>query len=232
MPEPLTPSTGWNVVHLFCRRTGSADAAGVRAAVKAVAEGDDHQIVAFAVIGHKADIGFLALGPDLWRLRQLQTGLQQAGLEIADSYVSLTEVSDYAKDMPADMLTPRLYPRLPPDGMRAICFYPMSKRRGDPQQGQNWYTLPFDERKELMHEHGATGRTFRGRVLQLVTGSAGLDDFEWGVTLFGVHPDDLKECVYRMRYDTASAAFAEFGVFTTGVVGELDEVLAEVGLAS
>ena len=78
--------------------------------------------------------------------------------------------------------------------------------------------------------HGATGRTFAGRVLQLVTGSTGIDDYEWGVTLFGVNPDDLKACVYEMRYDEASARFAEFGPFVTGVVGTLDEVLDAVGV--
>jgi chlorite dismutase len=83
-----------------------------------------------------------------------------------------------------------------------------------------------------MMGHGATGRTFARRVLQLVTGSTGLDDYEWGVTLFGVHPDDLKACVYQMRYDEASARFAEFGPFVTGAVGTLDEVLASVGVRS
>jgi chlorite dismutase len=111
--------------------------------------------------------------------------------------------------------------------MNAFCFYPMTKRR-DPEQ--NWYELPYEERLELMYEHGKSGRTFSGRVVQLVTGSVGLDDFEWGVTLFGVHPDDLKACVYTMRYDRASARFAEFGPFTTGVVAPLDEVLRSVGL--
>ncbi|MDA8062109.1 MAG: chlorite dismutase family protein, partial [Actinomycetota bacterium] len=109
----------------------------------------------------------------------------------------------------------------------AICFYPMSKRRGE---SDNWYRLDFDERKRLMIEHGTSGRRFAGRVLQLVTGSAGLDDFEWGVTLFGVHPDDLKETVYAMRFDEASALYGEFGPFYAGVVGSAEEVLQDVGL--
>jgi hypothetical protein len=78
----------------------------------------------------------------------------------------------------------------------------MSKRR---HPDANWFTLPYDERKELMYEHGASGRNFAGRVLQVITGSTGLDDYEWGVTLFAVHPDDLKEVVYTMRFDRASA---------------------------
>jgi chlorite dismutase len=90
--------------------------------------------------------------------------------------------------------------------------------------------LDFEERKRLMLGHGAVGRTFRGRVLQFVTGSTGLDDWEWGVTLFAPHPDDLKACVYEMRFDEASAHYAEFGPFYSGMVADLGEVLgAEVG---
>ncbi len=193
-------------------------------AVKATRVAGD-QVVTVALLGHKADIGVMALGPDLWRLRALQTALRLAGLEPACSYVSLTEVSEYAEGVPEEMKQARLYPRLPPEEKPAFCFYPMSRRRGP---GDNWYSLSFDERKELMLGHGAMGRLFRGRVLQLVTGSTGLDDFEWGVTLFGEHPDDLKECVYRMRFDEASARFAEFGPFWTGMVGEIEGVLGSV----
>jgi chlorite dismutase len=104
----------------------------------------------------------------------------------------------------------------------------MSKMRG--AADQNWFTLPYDQRKDLMLEHGTSGRKFAGRVLQVVTGSTGLDDYEWGVTLFAVNPDDLKEVVYTMRFDRASAVYAEFGPFYTGLVGPLDEVLDRVGL--
>lgn len=222
----MSPSTGWAVLHLFCKLTAAADVQAVASAVKQAQSGH-HQVVTFAVLGHKADLGFMALGPDLRRLRELQASLQGAGLDIADSYVSLTEVSEYAKGMPEEMLQARLYPTLPPDGMRSVCFYPMTKRR---DAEQNWYTLPYEERERMMLEHGASGRTFRGRVLQLVTGSTGIDDYEWGVTLFGVHPDDLKECVYKMRFDEGSARYAEFGPFVTGMVGSVEEVLAQVGL--
>jgi chlorite dismutase len=228
MAEPLSPTTGWNVLHLFCAVTPLADAGAVGAAVKAL-EADEHQVVPVAVVGHKADVCLLALGPDLWRLRRFQTEVANAGLDVVDSYLSLTEVSEYAAGMPEERKLARLYPRLPPDGKRAFCFYPMSKRRGDVH---NWYELPYDDRELLMHGHGATGRTFAGRVLQLVTGSTGVDDYEWGVTLFAVHPDDLKECVYTMRFDEASTRFAEFGPFVTGVVGTLDDVLDAVGVHS
>jgi chlorite dismutase len=228
MAQPLSPTTGWNVLHLFCAVTPLADAGAVGAAVKAL-EAEEHQVVPVAVVGHKADVCLLALGPDLWRLRRFQTEVANAGLDVVDSYFSLTEVSEYAAGMPEERKLARLYPQLPPDGKRAFCFYPMSKRRGDVH---NWYELPYDDRERLMHGHGATGRTFAGRVLQLVTGSTGVDDYEWGVTLFAVHPDDLKDCVYTMRFDEASTRFAEFGPFVTGVVGTLDDVLDAVGVRS
>jgi chlorite dismutase len=223
--EPLSPAEGWGVLHLFCQIGPGADHEAVAAAVKA-AQADDYQVITFSVLGHKADLGFMALGPDLNRLRTLQAALQAAGLTLADSYVSLTEVSEYAKGMPAERLHMRLYPRLPPDGMRAFCFYPMSKRRGE---GHNWFALPYEEREQLMQGHGKTGRTFAGRVLQLITGSTGLDQYEWGVSLFAVRPDDLKDVVYTMRFDDASAHYAEFGPFYTGIVAEVEDVLAQIG---
>ena len=226
MPEPLAPTVGWGVLHLFCTVGPLADGDAVATAVKA-AEADGVQVVAAAMLGHKADVGVMALGPDLWRLRQLQTDLVGAGLEVGDSYVSLTELSEYAQGVPEELRQARLHPQLPPEGKPAFCFYPMSKRRGDVS---NWFTLPYDDRKALMYEHGASGRKFAGRVLQVVTGSAGLDDFEWGVTLFAVHPDDLKEVVYTMRFDEASARYAEFGPFYAGMVAPLAEVLTAVGL--
>jgi peroxiredoxin len=224
MAEPLGPGVGWGVLHLFCKLTRATDHEAVGQAVKA-AQGEDHQVVSFAVLGHKADLGFLAVGPDLWRLRRLQADLTNAGLELASSYVSLTETSEYAKDLPAEMIEPRLHPKLPPDGMRAFCFYPMSKRR---EEWANWYGTEFEERKRLMYEHGTSGRAFRGRIVQLITGSTGLDDFEWGVSLFAHDPADLKEVVYTLRFDEASHRFAEFGPFFTGLVGPVEEILAEL----
>jgi chlorite dismutase len=169
----------------------------------------------------------MALGADWWGLKRLQTSLQSAGLVVVDSYVSMTELSEYAQGLPEAMAQARLYPQLPPEGMSAWCFYPMSKQRGDVH---NWFSLPYEERKEMMYEHGASGRTFAGRVLQVVTGSTGVDDWEWGVTLFAQKPDDLKEVVYKMRFDRASTLYAEFGPFVTGAVGSLDEVLDAAGV--
>ncbi len=218
---PVAPSRGLNVVHLFCHPVGPVDSGAVRKAVdEAVEKG--LQVVTAAIIGAKADTCFMVLGEDLWDLRRFQSKIQAAGLRVAESYVSVTEVSEYAGGMPEKMLNDRLFPVLPPEGMPAFCFYPMSKRRGDQH---NWYALPYEERESLMRQHGQSGRNFRGRVLQVVTGSTGLDDWEWGVTLFAVHVDDLKDCVYTMRYDEASTLYGEFGAFYTGIVGTLDEVL-------
>ena len=229
--EAITPTTGWNVVHLFLKvPSGSAQAPDGRAALEAIerARKHDHQVVTASILGHKADLCVLGLGPDLRELRRLQTELRQAGLEVADSYVSLTEVSEYAGGVPEEMKKARLYPVLPPPSLEAFCFYPMSKRRAP--GAENWYSLPYDDRLKLMYGHGAVGREFRGRVLQLVTGSTGVDDYEWGVTLFGAHPDDLKDCVYTMRFDVASALYGEFGRFYSGFVGEAESVLADAGV--
>jgi hydrogen peroxide-dependent heme synthase len=218
----LTPSIGWNVLHLFCQVDPDLDTDALTQAVKS-AEADGYQVVPAALLGHKADLGLMVLGPDLWRLRRFQTEIQAAGATPVASYVSLTEVSEYAAGIPEEMRQARLFPQLPPEGKTAFCFYPMSKRR---TAEYNWYSLPFEDRKELMLGHGKVGRTFAGRILQVITGSTGLDDFEWGVTLFGVHPDDLKECVYEMRFDAGSAHYAEFGPFYSGMVGSLGDVLA------
>ena len=220
-PNPLVASRGLNVVHLFCHPEGEVDAGAVRKAVDdAVVAG--LQVVTAAIMGAKADTCFMVLGEDLWDLRKFQSKIQGAGFKVAESYVSVTEVSEYAGGMPEKMINDRLFPVLPPEGMRAFCFYPMSKRRGDEH---NWYALPYEEREQLMRQHGTSGRNFRGRIVQVVTGSTGLDDWEWGVTLFGVHVDDLKDCVYTMRYDEASTLYGEFGAFYTGLVGTVDEVL-------
>ena len=176
-----------------------------------------------AILGHKADLAFMALDEDLWNLRLLQRDLAATGLVAVASYVSLTEVSEYAAGVPEELKQHRLYPQLPPPDKPAWCFYPMSKRRGEQH---NWFTLPYEERKELMYEHGSSGRNFSGRVLQVVTGSTGIDDFEWGVTLFAVRPDDLKDVVYTLRYDRASAIYAEFGPFYAGMVTPVEDLVA------
>lgn len=224
--EPVSPKVGLGVVHLFCKVTPLADAEAITEAVeKAQADGD--QVVSVAILGHKADLAFMLVGSDLWSLRRFQAAVQNAGLDVVDSYVSLTELSEYAQGVPEPMRSARLTPELPPADKPAWCFYPMSKQRGDVH---NWFTVPYDDRKEMMYEHGASGRTFAGRVIQVVTGSTGLDDYEWGVTLFATAPDDLKEVVYTMRFDKASALYGEFGAFYTGMVAPVGDVLSQLGI--
>jgi len=221
MLEPVTTSEGVTVVHLFCARTPDTDNDAVIAAVEAV-QAQQVQVVSVAILGHKADLCFMVLCPDAWKIRDLQTALTNAGLLVVDSFVSITELSEYAQGLPEEMKNMRLYPELPPEGKSAWCFYPMTKRRA---AENNWYRLDFDKRKELMYEHGTSGRKFAGRIVQLITASAGLDDWEWGVTLFGVRVDDLKDTVYTMRYDTASALYADFGAFYTGMCGPVAEIV-------
>ena len=222
--NPVSPAVGLGVLHLFCVRRSDTDADAVAQAV-AAAQAAGVQVVCVALLGHKASLGFMALGPDLWLLRDLQSALVAGGLDVADSYVSLTELSEYSGGVPEPMKQARLHPQLPPDGKPAWCFYPMSKKR---EAHANWFTLPYDDRSSLMHEHGTSGRKFAGRVLQVITGSAGLDDFEWGVTLFAVNPDDLKDVVYTMRFDEASAVYAEFGPFYAGMVCTVAELMQRV----
>jgi hypothetical protein len=157
-PTPLVPSTGLNVVHLFCHPEGVVDAGAVRKAVDdAIASG--LQVVTAAIMGAKADVCFMVLGEDLWDLRRFQSKIQAAGLKVAESYVSVTEVSEYAAGTPEHILQARLFPVLPPADMKAFCFYPMSKRRGDEN---NWYSLPYEERLALMRRARFVGTRVQG----------------------------------------------------------------------
>ena len=220
--DALRTSEGLGVLHLFCHFGVEVNKTKI---IKIVdkANASEMQVVTISILGHKADLGFMVLSNDWMQLRKFQTDITEAGLNVTDSYVSLTEISEYAAGVPEEMRQARLYPELPPEGKPAWCFYPMSKRR-NPQQ--NWFTLDFEKRKELMYEHGASGRKFTGRVLQVITGSSGVDDYEWGVTLFCVHPDDLKEVVYTMRFDEASAEYAEIGPFYSGFVANVNNLLS------
>ncbi len=213
--------TGVCVLHLFCSPGEAVDRDAVIQAVRD-AEAAECQVVTAAILGHKADMAFMVLGKDVPVLRRLQTGLQRAGLTIDDSYLSITEVSEYAAGMPDEALRARLYPVLPPEDKPAFCFYPMSKRRA---AHANWYATPFEERKDMMYEHGASGRKFAGKLTQLITGSTGLDEFEWGVTLFAVDLEVVKDVVYTLRYDKGSALYGEFGAFYVGYLAYLDDLV-------
>jgi chlorite dismutase len=125
----------------------------------------------------------------------------------------------------AHYLKHRLYPVLP--DWPVICFYPMSKRRNG---ADNWYALDFEARKKLMAGHARVGRTYSGRILQLITGSTGLDEFEWGVTLLAKDTIDIKSIVYEMRFDEVTARYGEFGDFYIGMQLPLDVLFRRICL--
>ena len=106
----------------------------------------------------------------------------------------------------------RLYPQIP--DTEYVCFYPMDRKRGE---DKNWYTLPLAERQRQMHEHGLVGRRYAGEVKQIITGSIGFDDWEWGVDLFADDPLTFKKLIYEMRFDEVSAVYALFGTFYVGL---------------
>jgi chlorite dismutase len=203
--------------------------------------------------GHKADFGVMALDPDPLTIDRVHQRLMASQLGPAIiprwSFVSITEVSEYVQspeqfgdrlvaegmnpdsaeyktrvkgysDRLVEMNHQRLTPNFPP--YPATCFYPMNKKR---KVGENWFTLPKEERGKLMIEHARSGMAFAGKVSQLITVGLGLDDWEWGVTLWAANPEYLKDIVYRMRFDEASARYAEFGPFYTGYVATPKEIL-------
>ncbi|WP_135534778.1 heme-binding protein [Halostella pelagica] len=189
---------------------------------------DDGGSAVYSVVGHKADIMIVHLRPTMAALDALQRQFEGTALaeftERSSSYVSVTEASGYSErareyfeDEVADdsglaqYIRSRLHPEIPDDGY--VSFYPMSKRR-DPEY--NWYDLPMEERTEHMASHGDIGRDYAGKVSQIISGSVGFDDWEWGVTLFADDPTDIKDLLYEMRFDPSSSKFAEFGQFYVG----------------
>jgi chlorite dismutase len=243
----LSPEARAEGTRLFCE---ALDPAGPQAPLR---------LQTWIVPGHKADFGVMAMDPSPLKVddvhQRLLAGPLGQAIEPTYSFVGLTEVSEYVptveqfgerlivegetRDSPTwkakvqgyaaredHMRRARLEPELPP--WPNACFYPMNKKR---KVGENWFSLPFAERSRLMAEHGRTGMTFGGRVTQLITVSVGLDDWEWGVTLWARRPEFLKEIVYTMRFDEASARYAEFGPFYTGYIGTPAEVLAHCHIA-
>jgi len=246
----LRPSEGWGVIHLFVRCERGGDPSGILRAIAAFTASEPNQVICASVLGGRADLGFMCLSPDLDALDRLVKDILAGPVERLDSFVSFTEHSEYTTtedeerarleasgedDVEATLATwrermdhyrdARLHPRLP--HRRFICFYPMSKSR---IPGANWFDLSFDKRKALMRGHATTGRAYAGRVLQLITGATGLDDWEWGVTLLADDPAAVKEIVYEMRFDAASAKYALFGPFWVGLVMEPAAALERAGL--
>jgi chlorite dismutase len=212
-------------------------------AVRALTVPDAGATAYVQLLGHKADLMFICFRRDFEQLAQAQLALSRSVLhdvlEPTTSYVSIVELGMYemtaklheqlgARFKPgsdefeqafdAEMRTQeqrvvsRLFLDVPK--WRYVCFYPMNKRRGEMQ---NWYSESFERRASMMREHGMIGRGYAGRVTQIISGSIGYDDWEWGVDLFAQDPLVFKKLIYEMRFDEASAKFAEFGPFYTGV---------------
>ncbi|HVP42203.1 MAG TPA: hydrogen peroxide-dependent heme synthase [Terriglobales bacterium] len=199
---------------------------------------------AYSMLGHKGDLllvhfreSFDALNSAELRLQNLQLFEY---LEPATSYLSVIELGLYESTVKLyqslaergiephsaewnreaeelmqrqkQAMATRLFPKLP--ASRYICFYPMDRRRGE---DKNWYLLPIEERQRQMDEHGQVGRRYAGKVQQIITGSIGFDDWEWGVDLFADEPLIFKRLIYEMRFDEVSAVYAQFGAFYVGI---------------
>jgi hydrogen peroxide-dependent heme synthase len=221
----------------------------------------DTHLLTFAIATPKADLGFMLLTPDLHEAtafeKRLTLSLGADVLQPCYSYLSQTERSEYtttsaqhAEELIRDKnmtegseelkqavaefeqrmehyLQHRLYPVLP--NWPAICFYPMSKKRSG---ADNWYALDYETRRTLMAGHARTGRTYSGKILQLISGSTGLDEYEWGVTLLAKDTIDIKSIVYEMRFDEVSVRYGEFGDFYIGMQLPLDELFRRVCLVN
>jgi chlorite dismutase len=228
----------WNALPEAERDAAVLEATAVVERQARPAEG--HSAV-FSVLGHKGDLLLVHWRPDVEGLRREQTAFARTRLRAyltpSYSYLSVVELGTYELQAHASAVVqrkgtppgtpefdaavraemeklarPRLFPEIP--ARRYVSFYPMSKRRGE---RVNWFDLPQEERATLMRGHGEIGRKYAGQVTQVISGSVGLDDWEWGVTLFADDPLVFKKLVYEMRFDPASSRYALFGPFFTAI---------------
>jgi peroxiredoxin len=225
-------------------------------ALEKMEQGTAGQSALFSMIGHKGDLMFVHFRNSFDELNQAELDLSRLAIsdymEPTTSYLSIIELGLYESttkvygalaergfephspewnreiketlDRQKEAMRPRLYPEIPKH--RYICFYPMDRRRGE---DKNWYMLPIEERARQMNEHGLVGRRYAGEVRQIITGSIGFDDWEWGVDLFADDPLVFKKLIYEMRFDQVSAVYALFGQFYVGVrcpAAWLDKLLA------
>ncbi|MGA7909223.1 MAG: hydrogen peroxide-dependent heme synthase [Candidatus Sulfotelmatobacter sp.] len=222
----------------------SAIAAEAASALATMEQNSAGQSALYSLLGHKGDVMMVHFRESFVDLNRAE--LQLANLRLSDyleqttSYLSIIELGLYDStlkiykeladqgiephsdqwkaeiecklDRHREAMRPRLFPEIPPH--RYICFYPMDRRRGE---DKNWYTLPIEERARQMSEHGLVGRRYAGEVKQIITGSIGFDDWEWGVDLFADDPLVFKKLIYEMRFDHVSAVYALFGQFYVGV---------------
>ena len=244
--------TAWRGLSESARREIAAEASRVLSEME---EKTDGQSALFSLLGHKGDLMLVHFRESFDQLNQAE--LKLARLRLSDylepttSYLSVIELGLYESTLKTykaladqgvephseawnetireiiqrqkEAMKPRLFPTMP--GNRYLCFYPMDRRRGE---DKNWYTLPMEERQRQMNEHGLVGRRYAGEVKQIITGSIGFDDWEWGVDLFADNPLVFKKLIYEMRFDQVSAVYALFGSFYVGLrcpAGRLQELL-------
>ncbi|HYL60681.1 MAG TPA: hydrogen peroxide-dependent heme synthase [Candidatus Acidoferrales bacterium] len=231
----------WRTLDAAARRTAVAEAS---LAFREMERREDGESALFTELGHKGDlmiVHFRRTFDELAAAESAVAGLAVSEfLEPATSYLSVIEIGlyeatvalhrrlaaagvaprspEWKAEVDAEVarqrekISPRLYPKIPPRPY--LCFYPMDKKRDG---ADNWYRLPIEQRQRLMHEHGMVGRRFAGEVTQIISGSIGFDDWEWGVDLFADDPLVFKKLVYEMRFDEASASYAKFGPFYFGI---------------
>lgn len=242
MSDPIETIEGWYALHdirtidwaLWAKRSTSErrDIVATISAMMGQWDQCNHdQSGSFAwyqLVGHKGDLMFLNFRPDTEQLLDIEWRFNQLGLDDlfrrAYSYYSVVELSKYLAQGDANpetnaYLRRRLYPDLPKT--QYVCFYPMNKRR---QGTDNWYMQTREQRRDLMKDHGIIGHKYHDKVTQIITGSQGLDDWEWGVTLYADDPLWFKKLIYEMRFDEASARFADFGQFFVGRTREIQDL--------
>ena len=217
------------------------------------------QSALYSMLGHKGDLMVVHFRDSFEELNAAELRLNrtelQNYLEPTHSYLSVVELGLYdssvklfrqltesgvaphseewnkqveeTMERQRQAMRPRLYPKIPDS--RYLCFYPMNRTRGEQK---NWYMLPIDERQRQMEEHGMVGRRYAGKVQQIITGSVGFDDWEWGVDLFAPEPLVFKKLIYEMRFDQVSAEYAQFGQFFIGLRLPVAELGKWVGVES
>jgi chlorite dismutase len=232
----------WHALNPDGRRSILEEAIAELSALETHADGRQSKV--FSLLGHKGDLLFLHFRKSFEELSKAQIALGRLALsdylEPVSSYLSVVELGLYestakvystlmAKGVPQQSdewkkeveatlerqrqaMATRLWPEIP--AAKYICFYPMDRRRGE---SKNWYQEPMAERLRMMQEHGAIGRRYAGEVRQIITGSTGFDDWEWGVDLFADDPLVFKRLIYEMRFDEVSAVYALFGTFYLGL---------------
>lgn len=233
--------TAWKDLDEIARRDAVEEATGLLAAME---QGKEEQSGLFSMLGHKGDLLIVHFRRTLEALNGAE--LNVANLKLAEflepttSYLSVVELGlyeatvrlyeglkekglnpgapEWTQAVDAELanqkkiMAPRLWPTIP--ARRYVCFYPMNKLRGETK---NWYSAPIADRQKMMADHGVIGRKYAGQVTQIISGSIGLDDWEWGVDLFADDPLVFKKLVYEMRFDEASAVYGQFGTFYVGI---------------